>query len=274
MKNQKGFIVPILLVIITLLVISGGVYIYKNKKAEVPVVEDATTQQQNSPAKNTPSLNSISNQTAVSQDPHSFLIQVKKDLKLSSEVQATNPDLNAYQLQYPKGEMSRMLTYLGDKSKRLWDRDGSVVFANGYMQCFVSPEAVACVSYFMESGGMRPTFAQGQVLITKNPNQIERGDVVIFAHITSEGVKTTFTKRIIGLPGETFKIENGLIYINNASLKKVGPLTIVEPQNVGQPEIKLMTGQYYVLGDFTQQSYDSRSFGPVNSSDILAKVVQ
>ena len=37
MKNsQKGFIVPALLVIIALLVIGGGVYVYENKKVEVP----------------------------------------------------------------------------------------------------------------------------------------------------------------------------------------------------------------------------------------------
>jgi hypothetical protein len=40
MKNnsQKGFIAPLLLVIIALLVIVGGVYVYQNKKAEAPIV--------------------------------------------------------------------------------------------------------------------------------------------------------------------------------------------------------------------------------------------
>lgn len=47
MKNsQKGFIVPVLLVIIALLVIGGGVYVYENKKTEAPVVVDTTNQQQ------------------------------------------------------------------------------------------------------------------------------------------------------------------------------------------------------------------------------------
>lgn len=45
MKNsQKGFIVPVLLVIITLLVIGGGVYVYRDKKSEVPLVETETQQ--------------------------------------------------------------------------------------------------------------------------------------------------------------------------------------------------------------------------------------
>lgn len=46
MKNsQKGFIVPVLVTIIALLIIGGGVYIYQNKKVEAPTVIDTGTQQ-------------------------------------------------------------------------------------------------------------------------------------------------------------------------------------------------------------------------------------
>jgi hypothetical protein len=46
MKNlQKGFVVPLLIAIIALLVIGGGVYIYENKKAEVPAVTNTGIQQ-------------------------------------------------------------------------------------------------------------------------------------------------------------------------------------------------------------------------------------
>lgn len=38
MKNlQKGFIVSAFIAVIALLVIGGGVYVYENKKVEVPV---------------------------------------------------------------------------------------------------------------------------------------------------------------------------------------------------------------------------------------------
>ena len=48
MKNlQKGFIVPALLVIITLLVVGGSFYVYKNKKSEAPAVVDTGIQQTN-----------------------------------------------------------------------------------------------------------------------------------------------------------------------------------------------------------------------------------
>ncbi len=48
MKNsQKGFIVPLSIAVIALLVIGGSVYIYKNKKVEAPVIVDTETQQSN-----------------------------------------------------------------------------------------------------------------------------------------------------------------------------------------------------------------------------------
>lgn len=48
MKNsQKGFIVPALLVIIALLVIGGGVYVYENKKTKAPTTVDTINQRAN-----------------------------------------------------------------------------------------------------------------------------------------------------------------------------------------------------------------------------------
>ena len=47
MKNsQKGFIVPMLLGIIALLIIGGGVYVYESKKTEAPTVVNPNQAQQ------------------------------------------------------------------------------------------------------------------------------------------------------------------------------------------------------------------------------------
>ena len=62
-QYKKGFIVPILIAIIALLVAGGGAYIYQNKKTEVPAVVDTTTQQ----------LNQIQQQTKSSQTDTSTL---------------------------------------------------------------------------------------------------------------------------------------------------------------------------------------------------------
>lgn len=58
-NNQKGFIAPILLAIIALLVIGGGAYIYQNKKVEVSVPIDVETQQ----------INQIGQQTNIQTSP-------------------------------------------------------------------------------------------------------------------------------------------------------------------------------------------------------------
>lgn len=48
MKNlQKGFVVPLVIAIVAVLAIGGGVYVYKNKKSETPVVVDTKIQQSN-----------------------------------------------------------------------------------------------------------------------------------------------------------------------------------------------------------------------------------
>jgi len=52
MNNNKGFIVPLLLGIIVLLAVGGGIYVYQNKKAEVPVVTDTNTQKEGEVQKN------------------------------------------------------------------------------------------------------------------------------------------------------------------------------------------------------------------------------
>jgi hypothetical protein len=63
MKNkQKGFVVPLLIAIIALLVIGGGIYVYENKKAEVPIVPvntdiQATNQIQQNAIQNPPVTN-------------------------------------------------------------------------------------------------------------------------------------------------------------------------------------------------------------------------
>jgi len=46
MKNtQRGFIMPLLLALIAVLLVGGGVYVYENKKVEVPAVVNTETQQ-------------------------------------------------------------------------------------------------------------------------------------------------------------------------------------------------------------------------------------
>ena len=98
MKNlQKGFIVPLLIAIIMILVIGGGVYVYNNKKVEAPVLTEQTNQNQqqtsteNSPVtNNSAKINQLINILLTSQDLKVFSVARDTLAKMadSSTVQA------------------------------------------------------------------------------------------------------------------------------------------------------------------------------------------
>ncbi len=89
------------------------------------------------------------------------------------------------------------------------------------------------------------------------------------------------TRRVIGLPGEEVVIRDGGIWIDGT--KQEQPADIAEltfapvdgmPDGFGSPARPLQLGpdEYFVLGDFSRRSLDSRSWGPVPRTDITGVV--
>ncbi|CAN5643058.1 signal peptidase I [soil metagenome] len=76
-------------------------------------------------------------------------------------------------------------------------------------------------------------------------------------------------KRIVGLPGETVEIRNGLVYINGQQLPELFP----HDESNQNMELKTLGPlDYFVLGDNRGNSNDSRVFGPIKRSYILGRV--
>ncbi len=89
-----------------------------------------------------------------------------------------------------------------------------------------------------------------------------------------ELTRKPFIKRLIGLPGETVKIENGKIYINGSQLQEPSSITgrnYVAERQFGTEETKIPLDSYFVLGDNTTNSKDSRYWGFVPKKNIIGK---
>lgn len=105
----------------------------------------------------------------------------------------------------------------------------------------------------------------------------QRGDVIVFRY--PEDPKKDFIKRLVALPGETIEIRGGSIYINGV-LSKEQSLHNHYYYNrqegaFGQEGqvVKVPDGSYYVLGDNSSSSRDSRYWGFVPEKNVLGKAM-
>lgn len=129
----------------------------------------------------------------------------------------------------------------------------------------------------IKGASMEPNFHDGEYLLTDKVSyrlgEPKRGDVIVFR--APPTYKDEFIKRIIGLPGEEVKVQNGNIYINGRELdeKYLPKETYVmagrftqEGQTITVPE-----DSYFVLGDNRDHSLDSRSIGTVERQYITGR---
>jgi signal peptidase I len=146
-------------------------------------------------------------------------------------------------------------------------------------------------AFKIPTGSMRMTLIEGDLILVnkfiygaKVPftdvrlpkfSQPKRGDVVVF--IYPEDKKKDFIKRLIGLPGDIVEIKNGTIYINGQP--QLDPLLnqryYYNRGDFGQEGQPVVVPQdsFFVLGDNSASSKDSRYWGFVPGKNILGKAM-
>jgi len=98
--------------------------------------------------------------------------------------------------------------------------------------------------------------------------EIHRGDVVVFQY--PRDLSKSYIKRVIALPGDTIRIDQGQVIVNGVALREpYVPLRYADEKSV--PETVLPPQQYFVLGDHRSIASDSRDFGPVDRDLIYGR---
>lgn len=122
---------------------------------------------------------------------------------------------------------------------------------------------------------MEPSLYNGQSIflnrLVYKVTSPRAGDVIVFLPNGNEK-SHYYVKRVVGVPGDTLYIKNGLLYVNDETVEEYFNDRIAEP-GLLESEVILGEDEYFVIGDNCNNSEDSRSanIGTVKKSYIIGK---
>jgi len=147
-------------------------------------------------------------------------------------------------------------------------------------------------AFKIPSGSMRPTLLEGdKIMVNKllfgpkipftnyrlpGLREPKRADIIVF--IYPEDKKKDFIKRLIAVSGETVEISNGNILINDKLIKDPPQMLKIYYYNRGDygregEPLKVPENSYFVLGDNSDSSRDSRYWGFVPKNNIIGRAM-
>lgn len=119
-------------------------------------------------------------------------------------------------------------------------------------------------TFIIEGPSMSPTINNGdRVTVNTDLNdRIVKDDIIIF-----EQDNKSFCKRVIGVEGDHIELVGTRIKVNGMELFHT------DFRMGNDTEITLQKDEYFVLGNNLDNSLDSRTYGPIQRSQIIGKVI-
>lgn len=169
----------------------------------------------------------------------------------------------------------------------------TIVLVVGALALAFVVKAVLAQAFYIPSGSMIPTLQIGdRVIVEKLSYRFGdpgRGDVAVFHRpgvtrpsgpvqalreflqglgLLQPDANIDLIKRIIGLPGETVRLQGGVLFVNGRPMAE--PYALPDPRDYGP--VRVPDGQYLMLGDNRTNSDDSRfSLGFVPRENLVGK---
>lgn len=179
------------------------------------------------------------------------------------------------------------------------ERSGSKSLVREYAEAIIIAVLLALVirafvvqAFKIPSGSMKPTLLIGDhILVNKfiygikipildkelvHFSDPKRQDIVVFRYPVDPS--KDFIKRVIGLPGDTVRIQDKKVYVNDQLLeepyavfsdKRILPAGVSPRDNMGP--VVVPANSLFVMGDNRDESYDSRFWKYVDTDELKGK---
>lgn len=135
--------------------------------------------------------------------------------------------------------------------------------------------------FVVPTGSMESTIQIGDQILAQKVTlelgqPVNRGDIVVFHNPDASSEHDVLVKRVIATAGQTVDLQDGRVYVDGEQLDESYTQGLSWPLSTQAPGTEISypytvpEGCVWVMGDNRENSADSRYFGPVEQSDLIA----